>query len=64
LRRLIHTKAMIRATDTAKATMPAAIPPFAPLDRLFELVEAVSVLVEVDEDAGVEAVEEAVHVDC
>jgi len=55
---------MIRATDTAKATMPAAIPPFAPLDRLFELVEAVSVLVEVDEDAGVEAVEEAVHVDC
>ena len=44
--------------------MPAAIPPFAPLERLFELVEAAFVLVEVAEDVGVEEVEEAVNVDC
>jgi len=60
----MHTKAIIRATNTAKATMLAAIPPFAPLERLFELVEAASVLVEVFDGVEVGEVEEAVHVDC
>jgi len=44
--------------------MPAAIPPFAPLERLFELVEAAYVLVEALEGVEVGEVEVAVHVDC
>lgn len=63
LRRLIHTKAMSKATNTAKATMPAAIPPFAPLERLFESVEAAAVLVDVVDGVEVGEVEDAVNID-